>query len=175
MPVAYAATQLPLSQVEERVRLLQQVAGTLRVMTALGSVFTTRCGPSCAARWVVTSTPQATKDDFYAYVKSKKAYTKISDLGAIDHDGIYVWDTSSGGGGGGGGSGGSGSDGFGGFGSSDLTLSSVPPAFDSYNVVLIVDGTVSIQALVFAPTKSVAILAQSIVFSGGPAKRVASL
>lgn len=88
--------------------------------------------------------PAVAKDDFYSYVRSKKQYTKIADLGAIDRDGVYVWD-----------------------GASFPTLTSVPAAFNSYNVVLIVDGTVTINTPVFAPQKSTALLANSIAFSPG--------
>lgn len=88
-------------------------------------------------------TPTSTKDDFLAYAKSKKEYKRITDLSAIDADGIYVWDSAS-----------------------FPTLVSVPEAFNAYNVVLIVPtGSVTIDTQTFAPTKAVALLAASIAFS----------
>lgn len=78
---------------------------------------------------------------FVEYLKARKTYQTITDLSSITADGLYVWS--------------------GAF--PDLT--SVPAQFNSYNVVLIVPGAVTIDMANFNPTKSIALLAQTLTFT----------
>jgi len=80
---------------------------------------------------------------FTQYIKSRKDYHTISDLSLINEDGVYVWQV----------------------GIPFPEITSVPAKFNSYNVLLIVSDTVSINMDNFNPTKSIAIMASTIDFS----------
>lgn len=97
-----------------------------------------------------TRTVTFTRDSFLSYVQSKKNYTTISDSGAadmddlngaIDENGIYIW------------------------GGTNLDFSSVPAALNTKEVIIIVNGTATISVANFNPAESVAIVAESMVFS----------
>ncbi len=94
----------------------------------------------------VIYTPESyslTPSSFLSYVRARKEYKVIADLGEITGSGIYVY-------------------------SGDLAISSnVTPFNQSYSVVLIVSGTVTISAApdnTFTPTGTAAIVATTINF-----------
>lgn len=94
----------------------------------------------------VTYTPESyslTPSSFLSYVRARKEYKVITDLGEITGSGIYVY-------------------------SGDLAISSnVTPFNQSYKIVLIVSGTVTISAApdnTFTPTGTAAIVATTINF-----------
>lgn len=82
-----------------------------------------------------------TASTFVEYLKARKTYQTITDLASITADGLYVWS------------------------GAFPDIASVPAQFNNYNVVLIVPSSVTINMANFNPSKSVAILAQSLTFS----------
>ncbi|MEK7625103.1 MAG: GBS Bsp-like repeat-containing protein, partial [Patescibacteria group bacterium] len=115
-----------------------------------GSVLNTTVLPSTSYsssnNWRDSSYPESfsmNSSGFLSYIKSRKEHTKIDDLSKITADGIYDWN-----------------------GTVPLDITSVPPQFNSFKVVLIVSGTVNINVADFSPTnKSLALLADQINFS----------
>ena len=94
----------------------------------------------------VIYTPESyslTPSSFLSYVRARKEYKVITDLGEITGSGIYVY-------------------------SGDLAISSnVTPFNQSYKIVLIVSGTVTVSAApdnTFTPTGTAAIVATTINF-----------
>ncbi len=95
--------------------------------------------------WSAAYTPAPaamTPANFLNYLKARKSFTTISDLGSINTNGIYYYN-----------------------GASPLTLTSVPSQFNSYKVVLVTSGEVDINMSQFNPTQSVALIASTINFS----------
>ncbi len=95
--------------------------------------------------WSAAYTPapfSMTPSNFLNYLKARKSFTTISDLGSINTNGIYYYN-----------------------GASPLTLTSVPPQFNSYKVVLVTSGEVDINMSQFNPIQSVALIASTINFS----------
>jgi hypothetical protein len=80
---------------------------------------------------------------FYSYVKARKEYKKITNLGEITADGIYYYQ-----------------------GANPLSIDSIPTEFNSFKIVLISSGTININTdLNGVNLKSIAIIADTINFS----------
>jgi hypothetical protein len=114
-------------------------------LVAAHKVNLTSTNPSAkpsANNWSVTYTPNSysfTDSSFLSYIKARKEFTKITSLGDINADGIYLI-------------------------SSDLTISNIPNSFNNYNVVLISTGAIDIGGTSFSPTQSIALIAPTINF-----------
>lgn len=82
--------------------------------------------------------------NFISYIKGKKQYKEITSLDQINSDGIYLYKSKD-----------------------ALDISTVPSAFDLYNVVLVTETTVNIKNTndYFKPTKSIAIVSPFIYFA----------
>jgi len=100
---------------------------------------------SSAGNWSAAYTPATavmTAANYLSYVQARKQFTTITDplLTQVTADGIYYYNGS-------------------------INWSSVPAQLNSYNIVLISSGIVTIDMATFNPTKSVAILANEIDFT----------
>lgn len=128
------------------------VSGTAGVVS-LGTGTTALNGATTSVNdWQKASYSQRSnfsRASFLGNVKSKKTYVEISNSASVDmtdiddavtKDGIYIW-------------------------TGDLNFSSVPTSFGTHNAVLLISGTVTISVANFNPTKSIAILANKIVFN----------
>jgi hypothetical protein len=78
-----------------------------------------------------------TASSFAGYIKARKEFKTITSLNEIDSNGLYVIN-------------------------GNLSLTSVPAQFNQYNVVLLVSGAITINTATFNPTKSIALIGDTL-------------